>query len=318
LNFRLIRSVLSKILILYLLLGAVNAAGSERLVSVIMTGDLERYNGVQQAFLEHVTSTDVKVYTQTPNPDPLSLANSIRKVVALNTDLIVTYGAQAAMAARKEAPPIPVLFADVYDPVGLGLVECSQERDCDMSGISATTPMKTLLKTLSDLKPKNRTLALLFSSNDPGSVLQCKALKSLADGEGFEVQDFDLKSKAQVDAALAELSARDCILFVSESALVQKYVDRVLKMARHYDLLVFSQVPGLCDKGALLTLEPEVAEQGVRLADYVNRFLDGTPIDALPVVTPHRVDLVLNLGVAKKHHLAVTLQTLTRATRIVK
>jgi len=302
-----------------LLLATVCPAWSgEKLVSVILTGDLERYREVQQAFLQNLDQGQVKVYTQTPNPDPMSLANSIRKAVAIDSDLIVTYGAQAAMVAKREAGSVPFLFADVYDPVGLGLVKCLENDSCDVSGVSASTPLKTLLKTLADLSPAQRTIAALFSANDPGSVLQSTSLTTLAGSLGFKVEAFDLSSVAAIDHTLYDLDDRELILFISESALIQKNIEQILSFARKKRLMIVAQVPGLCDKGALLTLEPELAEQGVKLAEYANRVLQGIPTNSLPIITPHKVSLVLNLEVAKQHQLNISLHTLNRATRVIK
>jgi putative tryptophan/tyrosine transport system substrate-binding protein len=295
-----------------------NARADERLISVIMTGNLDRYQAVQQVFLEHLVSADIKVYTQTPNPDPLSLANSIRKAVALNSALIVTYGAQAAQAARMEAGSVPVLFADVYDPVSLGLDRCEKATLCNISGISDSTPLHTLLRTLAELIPEKTSIAVLFSSNDPGSVHQCSLLEKHAVGLGFKVDSYDLISPGDLDPTLAEIAFNRQILFVSESALVQKFSERIMQVARENRLLVFSQVPGLCEKGALLTLEPGLAEQGTKLAKYVNHAMTGAPVSSMPVIFPHKVDLVLNLEIAKQHRLSISLQTLSRATRIIK
>ena len=303
---------------LFLATTAGTVACGEKLVSIVLTGNLERYQVVHQAFIQRLQQDQVTVYTQTPNPDPTSLANSIRKAVAIDSDLVITYGAMAAMAAKRETDSVPVLFADVYDPVSLGLIKCIENGSCDVSGVSASTPLKTLLKTLADLAPLNRTIAALYSSNDPGSALQCSLLEDLAGSYDFKIEPFDLTSVKGVDRALYQLSEREVLLFVSESALIQQQLEQILSFAKNRHLMVISQVPGLCDKGALLTLEPELEEQGVMLADYANQVLNGTLISSLPVITPHKVDLVLNLTVAREHKLDVSLQTLNRATRVIK
>jgi len=303
---------------LFLAFTAGTAVCREKLVSVVLTGNLERYQSVHQAFLQNLMQDQVKVYTQAPNPDPLSLANSIRKAVAIDSDLVVTYGAMAAMAAKREAGSVPVLFADVYDPVSLGLVKCIDDVSCDMSGVSASTPLKTLLRTLADLAPPNRTIAALYSSNDPGSALQYSLLEDLAGSHGFKIEPFDLTSVKGIDLALYQLSERQVVLFVSESALIQQQIEQILRFANTRRMLVVSQAPGLCAKGALLTLEAELEEQGVKLADYANQVLNGTLISSLPVITPHKVDLVLNLAIAREHKLNISLQTLHRTTRVIK
>lgn len=311
-------AALSLLACLLVVSGAGSAWTSDKLVSVILTGDLERYRVVHQTFLLELSPEQVKVYTQQPNADPLSLANSIRKAVAIDSDLIVTYGAQAAMVAMREVSSVPVLFADVYDPNHLGPDSCLGSESCNVSGVSANTPLKTLLRTLSDLAPHNRQVAALFSPDDPGSVQQCETLQELAISHGFEIEIHEVGSGEGIDDLVTELAARNLILFISESALVQMHLDRILKLARQKHLLVFSQIPGLCEKGALLTLEPELTEQGARLADYANRVLSGTPISSLPIATPGKVNLILNLTIARQHQMNISLDILNRTTRVVR
>lgn len=298
------------------------AGPPQRLVSVIMAGNLPRHRQAHQAFIDRLAQLPkipgLQIYVQTPNPDPLSLANSVRKAVAFQADLIVVYGAQAALVARKENRNAPVLFADVFDPVALGLVRCIEDVACDLSGISANTPLQTLLKAFSAINPGCRRVGLLYSSNDAGSVLQCETLENLAAKYGFATRRYDVRLRADLPAALQRLETETDALFLSDSALVQQQAEAVMSFANAHRLPVFSQVPGLGDLGAMLTLEPHPEEQGSRLGDYAHAVLTGQSARDLPVVTPKKVDLVINLQVVRSHDLKVPFETLSLATRVIK
>lgn len=293
----------------------------ERLVAVILTGDFERYRAAHKAFIEHFDSLpslpDVKIYIQTPNPDPISLANSIRKAVGIGSELIICYGSQAAFAAKKEARGIPVLFADVYDPVSLGLVLCLDDVACGISGISGSTPIHTLLKALTKILSVN-ALGILYSSSDPGSEQQFKILDQVAPGFGMTVLAEDVTGKDQLLKAMQRLADRTDVLFISDSSLIQKNLSEVMASAVAKGTLLISQIPGLAEKGALMTLEPAPAEQGERLADYAHIVLSGTKVETLPIETPHKVDLVINLKTARTHNLKIPFELLTMTTRVIK
>lgn len=309
-------------LFLGILLVSSPAFGKERLVSVILPGNLERYRLAEEAFETRLVELpplgNLRIYVQNPNPDTGSLANSARKAVALEAELIIAYGAQAAAAAQREVRNTPVLFADVYDPLNLDLVHCTQESSCNFSGISASTPVQTLIRTFLAINPDPGRIGLLYSSTDPGSALQCQRLSAMAAQLGIEVEFYDLLRHSALPETLGRIAAECSSLFISDSALVQLYAGEVLQFARERQLLVLSQVPGLCDRGALLTLEPNPSEQGIQLADYAHAVLSGRSVRSLPVVSPKKVDLVINLSLAKKQGLKVPFEALTLATRIVK
>ena len=63
----------------------------------------------------------MKIFTQSPNADKMSLVNSLRRFEAAGATIVVTYGCRAAEVAKSELKDTPLLFADVYDPVALGI-----------------------------------------------------------------------------------------------------------------------------------------------------------------------------------------------------
>lgn len=299
----------------------VKVHADERLVAIILTGNLERHQSAHRAFNERFNSfptlPDVKTYVQTPNPDPFSMVNSIRKAVGIGSELIICYGTQAAFAAKKEARGTPVLFADVYDPVSLGLVLCLDDVACGISGISGSTPVNTLLKALTKTRHVD-TLGILYSSTDPGSLHQYKILRQIAPGFGMRVLAEDIANKKQLQSSMDRLSSSADVLFVSDSSVVQQNVDFVMEQALKQGFLVVSQIPGLAEKGALMTLEPDPAEQGEKLADYAYSVLGGTKVETLAVETPHKVNLVVNLKIARRHNLKIPFEVLTMTTKVIK
>lgn len=298
------------------------ASAKEQFVAVVITGDLPRYKEAHESFVKTLRAgglgeDKVQIYVQAPNPDPMSWANSIRKAVGVGADLIVTYGAPATLAAKKEARGVPVLFADVYDPVGLGIVKALNIPGGAISGVSGKTPLSTLIKTFVEVKPV-RHMGVLFSSADKGSVQQVEELANLAKEYGFPLLRQDVKRPTDVAGALQALAGKADCLFVSESAVLHLRLQEIIKFSEAKALPVISQIPGLSDMGAVMTLEADPTEQGQLVAVHALQVLSGQKPHTLPIRTPKKVSLVINLQAAKALNLIVPFQALSMATRVIK
>lgn len=299
------------------------AIAKNKFVAVVITGDLPRYQEANDAFMKilqagGLTKDKVEVYVQTPNPDPMSWANSIRKAVGVGADLIITYGAPATLVAKHEARSVPVLFADVYDPVSLGIVKDLAVPGGDISGVSNKTPVETLVRSFADIC-KGKTLGALFSHNDKGSILQVDDIEKAAANFGIKVVRQGVGKPADLARDAADLCSRVDALYVADSALLQMQLPQVLDAAKKQGIPTISQIPGLSDMGALMTLEADPTEQGQLVGVHALQILAANQKAlALPVRTPKKVSLVINLKVAKDLGLTVPFQVLSLATRVVK
>jgi len=297
-------------------------AAADKFVAVVITGDLERYRMAHDSFVKilhagGMTEDKVQIYVQTPNPDLMSWVNSIRKAVGVGADLIVTYGAPATLAAKQTAKGVPVLFADVYDPVALGIVKDLAVPGGDITGVSSKTPLETLVKAHAEIENTSK-IGALYSEEDPGSLQQVKDLEQLAGQYGFTVIKTSVSSEADLHAALNGPVGAANALFVSESALLNLHIDKIMAFASSKSKPVLSQVPGLCEKGALMTLEADPTEQGQLAAVHALQILGGSKAYTLPVRTPKKVALVINMQTAAKLNLKVPFQALSMATKVIK
>ena len=97
----------------------VQAAGET--IGVIMAGHIPYYRTIHESFVRGLESKGIKakVILQTPYPEEMAWINAARKVVAIDTDFIVTYGTPVLKAVLSETSKTPVVFAGVYDVEGL-------------------------------------------------------------------------------------------------------------------------------------------------------------------------------------------------------
>lgn len=310
-------------LLLQALLPLRPASAKETFVAVVIVSDLPRYRTAHDAFLAHlkakgISEDQLRIYVQAPNADLQSLTNAVRKAVGVGADMLVTYGAQATLMASKEASKkLPVFFGDVHDPVGLDILREVGIPEKNIAGVSSNTPLATLIQTYREIHPARR-LGILFTPDEPGSSLQKVQLEALCRSQGLTAVALPVKKNEDIPKQLQAFFSGGGVLFVGDSPLLQKAAGEVLAQAQLARVPVISQIPGLAERGALVTIEADPSEQGELLAEQVLRVLKGGRAEDLPLRKPRNVALVINLQVAQRLQLTVPFQALKLATRVIR
>lgn len=297
-----------------LLFWAGAAFAADKTVGVIMSGNLGYYQEVHRAFAaalikEGFDRRAVDTLLQMPAPDPLSWSNAARKLAVAEVNLLVAYGAPAALSAIRETKSIPIVFAAVYDPAASGVAARN------ITGISSKVPMTSLLKYAKKLVPFTK-LAAVYNELEPDSVRQVEELKQLEAQYGFQTVKMPVK-KAEDAKKLTFAGTADAVL-ITVSAVANESLEFIVKQAHGSKIPTISQTGGSSDKGVILTLAPSPVEQGEAAARIAAKLLKGDNPASIPTEVPRLVDLVLNLKEAGALGLKAPFDLITDATRVIK
>jgi putative tryptophan/tyrosine transport system substrate-binding protein len=301
---------------------AVPASAAGKLVAVVMTSDINRYREAHRAFIKTLAANgydqgNIDIIMQTPNPDPISWANSVRKVIAIDADIIITYGAPATLAAMRETEDIPIVFVDVYGPVETGVTKNMTVTGRNMTGVSSKVPIITLLRAESQIRPI-RNIGVIYNSREIGSLVQLKEVKQASANLGYNVFAINVTSTAGLDVSLGPLLAKvDCV-YVSECAAGCKGFEKIVHRAAELKIPVISQMPAASERGALVSLEISTEEQGQLAGESAVKVLNGKKINHIPISTPKKTEMIVNLRAARALDLHVPFQVLSASTKVLK
>ena len=293
---------------------AATATAADKTVGVIMSGNMGYYQDVHKAFVgallkEGFDHRKVDTLLQMPSPDPMSWTNAARKLTVADVNVLVTYGAPAALAAIKETKSIPVVFAGVYDPAAVGVSARN------MSGISSKVPMTSLLKYLKKLLPFTK-LAIVYNELEPDSVRQAEELVQLESQYGFQTVKMTVKKSEDV-RKLVFAGKADAVL-ISVSAVANEAIDAVIKSAHSAKVPTVSQTGGTAEHGVIMSLAPSATEQGEVAGRIAVRILRGENPSSIPMEVPKLVELILNLKEAGSLGIKVPIDLVTDATKVIK
>jgi putative tryptophan/tyrosine transport system substrate-binding protein len=107
-------------------------------------------------------------------------------------------------------------------------------------------------------------------------------------------------------------------IFVSECAAGSKGFQKIVYRANEYKIPVISMIPSAADRGALIALEISPADQGESAGECAVKIFSGKKINQIPIATPKKIDLIVNLRAARTLDLHIPFQVLSVATKIMK
>ncbi len=310
--------VMAVVLCATLLSRPVNA---EPILGAIVTADLPRYQQAHQAMVKVLQAGGfgegkLKIFAQTPNADKMSLVNSLRRFEAAGVTVVVTYGCRAAEVAKEELKDTPLLFADVYDPVFLGIVKTLAAPGTDASGATSKTSIKQLVEALVAIKPVKK-VGVLYTKGEGGSAQQLAEIEEQGKGFGFTVSAENARNPKEAAELGSQLAAESDALFLTESIAVALQSKEILAAAQANGCIVFSQIPGLTAAGALLGLEADPEEQGKLVAVHALQVLQGQKVHILPVREAKKISLTINQKTAGQLGLTIPSNIASKA-KIVK
>ena len=90
-----------------------------------------------------------------------------QELVGLQPDIILAATTAATVAIRRETRTIPIVFADVTDPIASGLVERLDRPSGNVTGfaIFETSLVAKLLELLSEIAPGLKRAAIMFNTD---------------------------------------------------------------------------------------------------------------------------------------------------------
>jgi len=242
------------------------------------------------------------------------------ELVALAPDVILASGATVT-ALQQVTRTIPIVFAQVTDPVGLGVVESLARPGSNATGF---TPSEfgisaKWLELLKEVAPGVTRAAVLRDPIVTAGPAQLAAIQGVAPSFGVELKPVDIRDRSAIERALASFARSPnggLIVTVTPAAAVHRHLIITLA-ARHRLPAVYGYRYFVMD-GGLISYGPDTIDQYRQAAGYVDRILKGEKPADLPVQAPTKYELVINLKTAKALGLEVPPTLLARADEVIE
>ena len=252
--------------------------------------------------------------------DPGELRANAAQLVEKNPDVIFA-NAAAARAALDATHERPIVFVNINDPVGLGLVQDLAHPGGNITGFYNYDygMVGKWLETLKEIAPSVTRVAVLGSRDIPSYDGWVAAAQDFAGSFGVEIVAPALQAPADFEPALEQIGHQPGTgLLILPGSLINRQRDVIIDAAKRLRLPAVYPLTTYSTAGGLLSYGIDVADIYRRAATYVDRVLRGANPGELPVQGPTKFELVINLTAARELGLEVPQQLRLLADQLIK
>src|ERR1051325_2278309 len=146
------------------------------------------------------------------------------ELVRLNVDVIVAGGSTSTGAAKGTTTRIPIVMAQVNDPLGSGIIASLARPGDNLTGLSTLVPEISgkRLEILKEIIPKLSRVVVLGDSTAPGNAQSIKETELAARPFKIHVQYQDMGQSKDIECSFREAVTKhaDAVLLLSAPVLI--------------------------------------------------------------------------------------------------
>ncbi len=253
--------------------------------------------------------------------DPDRMRRYALELVALSPDVLLAAGGVVVTALQKVSRTVPIVFAQSIDPVGAGHVNSLARPGGNVTGFaqfeySLSGKWPELLK---EVAPGTKRVGVLRDSGAPAGIGQWAIIQAAAASAGMELAPLPVRDPDEIERGIAAFAREpNGGLVVPASSSATLHRERIIASAARYRLPAVYPYRHYVAAGGLISYGPDLLGQYRRSASYVDRILKGEKPGDLPVQSPTKFDLVINLKTAKALGLTVPLILQQRADELIE
>ena len=264
---------------------------------------------------------NIEIDYRTTGSDPVEIRREVREVIDRKPEAIVVSPGQVLLAVREATSDIPLVFANVPDPVGIGVVSSLSKPGGNITGYTSIEPALAgkWLQLLSEMVPGLKHVTVLYSPVNPAWRARLQVIEKLAPQLGVEIVAGAVNNDAEIERAIAPLAHNaESGIILLPSIFSSDHQQFVVAMARQYRVPAVYSYTQSVRIGGMASYGINIAEQFQGAALYIDRVLKGESPGNLPVQAPTKFELVVNLSTAKALGLTVPPALLARADEAIE
>lgn len=254
--------------------------------------------------------------------DEVALRRYATEIVASKPDLIIASSSLTTRLLRAETDSTPIIFTNIVDPVGQGLVSSLSRPAGNVTGFVNLEPSVAgkYVELLKEIAPRLARVVIFYNPvTAPYHEVYLKPFRAAAASLGLEAVTAPVRSIEELKGMCAEQSqiARTGLIAMPDGFVSGNHQE-ISALALRYKLPMIVTVLGAPKDGALLAYGNEIRENYRRAAEYADRILRGEKAGALPVQFPTRFQMIINLKTAKALGLEVPPFFQQRADQVIE
>jgi putative ABC transport system substrate-binding protein len=249
------------------------------------------------------------------------LAQMADDLVRHPVSVLVAFTTPAALAAKAATTTTPIVFTTISDPVQAGLVTSLSRPDGNMTGATYLNLElgPKLLELMREAMPAATSMVLLINPTNPMGEPQRAVLQAAARTLGIGLHVMQASNPGELNTAFENLAKlRTDGLVISADPFFNSQIQQIAAMALRHGLPSIYPADSYPIAGGLMSYSGNASEAYKQAGIYTGRILRGEKLANLPVQQVTKVELIINLKIAKALGINLPLALLGRADAIIE
>ncbi|MFA5871833.1 MAG: ABC transporter substrate-binding protein [Parcubacteria group bacterium] len=294
-------------------------------IGVVLTGgayqqafDGLRYQLAKEGYNE---GENVSFIIRDVRGDTSKLPEAIQSLLGENPDLIYAISTPVTSEVKKLASSdIPIVFNAVGDPLGAGFIKSYSRTETNLTGcsnLSAELSGKRL-EIFKEAFPGIDRVVTFYNPENSFSTLSIQNLRPAAMALGINLREFEVKNTDELRDALAALKTGEYDgIYVVPDAMVVSNIDLVIQKSLELNIPSMAHEQTLMEQGVSLAYGANFYDLGSQCASTVISILSGQKPDNIPVITPSKLDIIVNLKQIKESGREIDSAITTEADKVI-
>jgi len=243
------------------------------------------------------------------------------ELVGTAPDVLLAVGATPLVALHQQTSSLPIVFAQVGDPVKLGVIASLAHPGGNITGfiIAEHAIASKWFELLKDTAPSTTRVAAIFDPENPNQAYYMEVAEAAGPSFGMQLIRAPVRNATEIERAIAAIAQEpNGALIVLPSAPAFMHRDLIILLAARYRLPAVYPYRFFTREGGLISYGVDLADMYRRAASYVDLILRGAKPGDLPIQLSTKFELVVNLKTAKALGLSIPEPFLQGADEIIE
>jgi putative tryptophan/tyrosine transport system substrate-binding protein len=243
------------------------------------------------------------------------------ELVKLKPEVIFAGATPSVAALQRETRSVPIVFAQVADPVGAGFVASLARPGGNITGFASFeyAIAAKWLELLKQVAPQVTRVAVIYDPTNPETKEYLPVIEAAARSFGVQVSISVVRNAAEIERAIEEFAREpNGGLLPLPSPLMVVHRDLIISLAVRHRLPNVFAYRFYPIGGGLASYGIDNIDLYRRAASYVDRILKGEKPGDLPVQQAAKFELVINLKTAKALGLDPPISLLARTDEVIE
>ena len=243
------------------------------------------------------------------------------ELVRRGATVLVPVASSASAACKRQTSTIPIVFINVGNPVGIGIVESLSHPGGNVTGFADLTVELSgkLLEFARELTPAGKPIGYLWYHKWVDGQSRLLATELAAKASGMALQARAISDVVELNSVVADLKSNGIkAVILQPGGFTWRHRQQIIEVMKRSTLAMICAWPPVAAEGALIGYGTDYPDLYRRASSYVSRVLKGEKPADLPVQNPTKFRLVINLNAAKVLGLQIPTNLLATADEVIE